>query len=259
MIFRTIVADDERPARERLHRLLESRPNYPVVAEADSGPKVVELVRLHRPDLLFLDVQMPGCTGLEALRNLEPAERPVVVFATAFDQYALDAFEANAIGYLLKPYTDERFEEALRRASQQVVGGRRDLWEGRLGALLEAASAGRSQYLERFAVKQRDRVLIVPVEEVDWIEAATDYLKLHRRGERLLVRSPLHVVAEQLDPTAFLRVHRSHIVRLDRVVSIESSFHGEDVLLLRDRSQVPVGRTYREAVRTRLGLGVGPR
>lgn len=258
MTLRVIIADGERPHRLRIRRLLELRSGYTVVADADSGPAVVDAVQRHRPDLLFLDLQMPGCGGIEALRTLDPAVRPVVVFSTGFDQMALSALEASSVGYLLKPYSDHRFEEAIVRAESAITGEWRELWEGRLRGLLGASVDDRPVPLERFAVRDHDRVVMMPASEVDWIEAAADYVRLHRGDDSFQVRMTMQAVEQRLDPAIFLRVHRSHIVRVDRVVSIHTPVHGEEVLVLRGQTRVRVGRTYRQTVRARLGRAGSP-
>ena len=252
MTIRVIIADDERPHRLRIRRLLDLRSGYTVEAEADSGPAVIDAVQRHRPDLLFLGFQMPGCGGIDALRALDPAVRPVVVFSTGFDQVALNTLEACSIGYLLKPYSDDRFEEVLVRARSVISGEWRELWEGRLRALLGGSGGDRPPPLERFAIRQHDRVVMVPASEVDRIEAAADYVRLHRGDDSYQVRMTMQEVEQRLDPAIFLRVHRSHIVRVDGVVSIHTPAHGEEVLELRGQTRVRVGRTYRRAVRERL-------
>jgi two-component system LytT family response regulator len=251
MKTRVAIADDERPARLRVRRLVEQRGDLEVVGEADSGPAAVDLVRSHTPELLFLDLQMPGWGGFEALRNLSPAERPVVVFVTGFDVVALDLLEASAVSYLLKPYADDYFDAALRRAVESLAGPWQDLWRGRLESALARSAAPR--YLERFAVRDDDRVRFVPSTGVDWIEAAADYVLLHGEGTIHSIRTTMQALDDTLRPDEFLRVHRSHIVRADRVDYLEPHPRGEDVLVLRDRTRIKVGRTYREVVRGRFG------
>jgi len=236
---RALVADDEAPARARITALLAARPGYRIVAETESGPATLEAVTRARPDLVFLDVQMPGLSGLDVWRRLPRAGRPVVIFTTAFDRYALDAFEARAIDYLLKPFTDERFEEALDRAARQLrgVGG----------------GAG-PPFLERFAVRAGERVTIVPAAEVDWIEAARDYARLHVGPAVHPIRTTMQTLEARLDPSRFLRIHRSAIVQLSRVVGLEPYSRNEDVVILRTGARIVGGRRYRTATRERLGL-----
>jgi len=265
-LVRALVADDEAPARARVVALLARRPTYDVVAECGSGTATLAAIEAHRPDLVFLDVQMPGMSGIEVWRGLEVSPRPVVVFTTAYDQYALDAFEARAIDYLLKPYSDERFDEALDRAERQMRGERLGRWQGRLRELLaefasvvtaDGVARDAGSYVERFAVRERDRVLIVPVEDVEWIEAARDYVRLHVGARRYLVRMTMQGLDAKLDPKRFVRVHRSAIVQVDRIVGIEPYLQGDDLVILRDATRVRVGRTYRDSVRARVGLDQG--
>ena len=258
--YRVFIADDEAPARARIRSLLAERPRYSVVGEGDSGPATLRAIRAGGPDIVFLDVQMPGLSGLEVLKRLGVDERPVVVFTTAYEQYALDAFEANAIDYLLKPYTDERFQESLTRVEQLLHGRQLSEWQGRLSELLRGVAAppgerlGRARAIRRFAVRQRDRVSVIEVGEVDWIEAAGDYLELHAGRARHLVRMTMQEVEERLEPEQFVRIHRSVIVQLARVTGLEPYFRGEDLVVLRDGTKLRVSRKYRHAVRERLGV-----
>jgi two-component system LytT family response regulator len=261
-----LVADDEAPARVRIVSLLAHHSSYRVVAECDSGPATLAAIRMHRPALVFLDVQMPGCSGIDVWRSLDPSQRPVVVFTTAYDEYALAAFEARAIDFLLKPYSDERFEAALERAERLMQGERLVEWERRLRGLLTELSTpvspegmvpGAGPYAERFAVREGDRIIIVPAAEVDWIEAARDYVRLHIGSTRHLLRMTMHGVEARLDPKCFLRVHRSAIAQVDRIVRVEPYFQGEDLVILRSGTKLPVGRSYRRAVQARLGLRNG--
>ncbi len=256
---RALVADDEAPARARIAALLSGYPAWEIAGEAESGPGTLGAIARLQPDLVFLDVQMPGLSGIEVWRRVPPDHRPVVVFTTAYDRYALDAFEARAIDYLLKPFTDERFGEALSRAERLLSGGDIEAWKRRLLDLLDQAAipgavAGRGPPLERFAVRARDRVIIVAADDVDWIEAARDYARLHIGSATYLVRATMQGLEERLDSRRFLRVHRSTIVQLDRVIGLEPHSQNEDAVVLRDRTRLLTGRTYRSAVRERLGM-----
>ncbi len=257
--LRVVVADDEAPARARIGALISSHPTCEIVGEAESGPGTLQLIARLRPDLVFLDVHLPGLSGIEVWRRLPRDERPVVVFTTAYDRYAIDAFEARAIDYLLKPFTDERFGEALSRAERLLAAGHLEEWKHRLRDLLDAAAlpdadASRRRPLERFAVRTRDRLLIVAADDVDWIEAARDYARLHVGTATHLVRATMQGLEERLDPERFLRVHRSSIVQLDSVVGLEPYSQNEDVVVLKDGSRIMTGRTYRTRVRERLGV-----
>jgi two-component system, LytTR family, response regulator len=258
--YRVLIADDEGPARARVRSLIAASDQFALMGESDSGPTTVIALRQLRPDLLFLDVQMPGITGIEALRRVSPDERPVTVFTTAFEQYALEAFEASAIDYLLKPYTDERFQEALGRAEQLLRGREIDRWRQQLSALLRSMQTAEphavppDRYLTRFAVRHVDRIAFIEAATVDWIEASGDYIELHVGRTRHLVRMTMAEAAERVDPHRFVRIHRSTIVQLDRVSGLEPSVTGEDVILMRDGTRLKVSRRYRHPMRQRLEM-----
>jgi len=259
---RVLIADDEEPARARIRNLLAGREEYSIVGECDSGPAALAALRGLRPDIAFLDVQMPGESGLEVVKQLAPDERSAIVFTTAYEQYALDAFDASAIDYLLKPFTDERFQESLQRAGQLLKGRTFESWRRRFGDLIRALDATPATHepIKRFAARHQDRIAVIEAGEVDWIEASRDYLTLHVRSDRHLVRMRMHDVQERLDPERFVRIHRSAIVQLDRVAGLEADPAGEDRLVLRDGTKLRVSRGYRHEVRGRLGLenGAGP-
>jgi two-component system, LytTR family, response regulator len=254
-----VVADDEELARRRLIELIREHESLHLVGECTSGPATLEAVRRLEPDVLFLDVQMPGFDGLEVLARLEPEERPVVVFSTAYDEYAIEAFEVNAVDYLLKPYADERFEEAVRRAERALYASR-----SRVDDRLEALLANRpvpdtdgpqgDGYLERFAVPVKGRWLLAPVSSVSWIEASGDYVNLHVGEKSYLLRGTMTAVEARLDPQRFLRIHRSSIVRVDAVRSVEADPHGDYTITLERGERLRVSRSCRDVVLERLGL-----
>ena len=255
-----LIADDEGPARARVRALIASYDRFVLAGETDTGTSTLAALQSVRPDLVFLDVQMPGLSGLEALGRLSAPERPVTVFTTAFEQYALDAFEASAIDYLLKPYTDERFAEALGRAELLLRGREVDQWRRQLSTLLQGVREPddtgviRGRHLKRFAVRHGDRLVIVDVTAVDWIEASGDYLELHTGKGRHLVRMTMQEAEQRLDPEQFVRIHRSTMVRIDRVAGLDPSGVGEDVAVLRDGARLRVSRRYRHALRDLLGM-----
>ena len=240
MRLRTLIVDDEPLARRRLRTLLRDEPRVDVVGECEDGPSAVAACQEHSPDLVLLDVQMPGMSGFDVIRKLGVRRSPAVVFVTAYDQYALQAFEAHAIDYLLKPFDRRRLRQAIERAAR-LVGGHEDLAR-RLQALVSAVDA--KQGLERIAVKARGRVYFVRVEGLDWIEAQGHYLALHVGSDTHLVRETIGGIEERLDPARFVRVHRSAIVNLDRVKELRPSFHGEYVIELRNGTRVTTGRAY---------------
>ena len=248
-----LIVDDEPPARRRIRALLEAEPHVRIAGECGNGRDAIEAIEQHRPDLVFLDVQMPEADGFEVLRALDPERMPVVVFVTAYDQYALQAFDAHALDYVLKPFDRERFATALRRAAVQVQRTRAEGTDARLRALVQELR-GEPGALQRLAVRVGSRIRLVDVGEVDYFEADSNYVRVHVGERSHLIRETLSALEGRLDPTRFLRVHRSLILNLSRVVEVEPLFAGEYVLFLRGGVRLTSGRTYRARVQEALGL-----
>ena len=237
-MMRALVIDDEPLARAGVLARLRQCPDIGVVAEYGDGPAALAGIRDARPDLVFLDVDMPGLNGLDVLAALPPAERPLAVLLTAYEQFAVQAFALDVVDYLLKPVEDERFAEAVIRARQA--------WRFRQHV---PVSTGRhAGYLSRFTVRYGSRLVFVDAGDVDWIDAAGDYATLHAAGREYLVRTPLHRLTESLDPAAFVRVHRSAIVRLDRVAELRTLGNRDALLRLRDGTPLRASRTYIDAL-----------
>jgi len=263
--IRALVVDDEPLARERIRELLARERDVAVVGECGSGLEAVEAIRRARPDLVFLDVQMPGLDGFGVLAELEPGEIPAVVFVTAYDAFALKAFDVHALDYLLKPFDRERFGQTLTRARETIRRRGNDGIDARLAALLQDAlgaaaaaavagdAGGDRRYLTRVAVKTQGRVRLLKVTDVDWVEAASNYVRLHVGAERFLLRDTMAALETRLDPEQFVRIHRSTIVNLDRVRELEPYFHGDYVVKLADGRRLTLSRTYRERLEQRLG------
>jgi two-component system, LytTR family, response regulator len=261
---RTLVVDDEKPARDRLRRLLERDGRVQVVdccaGGADALRAVDEAARTGAPvQLLFLDVQMPELDGFAflgaLLDHVDAADAPAVVFVTAHDEYALRAFDAHAVDYLLKPYSDERFEAALDRAVSHVRAGHAQDLLSRMQALL-GGSPGQpaAAALDRIVLKGTDRVRLLPVQQITWIEAAGMYVRLHMRdGAVHLHRSLLGDLDDALDRRRFVRVHRSAIVNIDVIDELRQDVHGDYTVVLKDRTEVRLGRRYRGRLQERLG------
>jgi len=235
--IRTVVVDDEPLARSNITVLLARDPDIQVVGEYDSGAAALAGIRDIRPDLVFLDVQMPECDGFDVLERLGTALPLAVVFVTAYDQYALRAFEAGALDYLLKPFDDARFSSALKRAKERLAEQR----DSRKGE-------------DRFIIKGTGRVSFVKISDVDWIEAADYYACLHVGSKTHLLRRSLSELEEELNPQAFCRIHRSTIVNLDRVQSLKLNQEGEYDVLLRPGTVLRLSRRYRKQLRSRLGI-----
>jgi two-component system LytT family response regulator len=249
-----VIADDERPARRRIAELLRHCPDVTVVGEASNGLEAVEVLRDHQPALLFLDVQMPELDGFEVVAQIGAADLPVIVFVTAYDQYAIQAFEVSAIDYLLKPFSDERFEQALARALRDAAH-RATEGDPRLQDLLRRrnAASGRPPFLDRLVVKGGAGVRLLRVTTVDWIEADGVYVTIHAGRETFLHRASLSELERRLDPRHFVRIHRSTIVSLDQIARLDPSSHGDFDATLVDGTQLRVSRTCRANLENRLG------
>ena len=243
--IRALVVDDEPLGRDRVRRLLEHEPDVQVAGECEDGQEAVDAIRALRPDLVFLDVQMPVLDGFGVIEAVGAAHMPPVVFVTAFDRYAIDAFQVNALDYLLKPFDGERFGAAMRRVRERLAAPAADGWEARLASALRQVSQG-TPYAERLVVRTGRQYRMVGVGEVDWLESADNYVKLHVAGRVLMLRGTLGGLEGRLDPRRFLRIHRSTIVNLDRVASIEPWGNAEYLVLLRDGTRLTSSRGYRE-------------
>jgi two-component system LytT family response regulator len=248
---RTVVADDEPMARERLVSLLAQQPDIDVVATCASGPETVTAIRAHRPDLVFLDMQMPELDGLGVIDAVRAERMPSVVFVTAYDEFALRAFEVHALDYLLKPFGRERFEQTLARARQYLDGKRAGELASRLLALVDDVGPGRSR-TERLLVKSGARVLFVEAAQVDWVEAEGNYVRLHAGGESHLVRDTMQAMERRLGSSCFVRVHRSRLVNLARVRELRLLAGGEYEIVLSSGAALGVGRLYREQLQERM-------
>jgi len=252
MTLRAVVVDDEPLGRRGVVSRLEKAGGVEVVAQCANGRQAIEAVRRHRPDLLFLDVQMPGLDGFGVVAALEENERPHIVFVTAYDRHAVRAFEVHALDYLLKPIEDERFEEALRRAVRSIERER----EGDIGRRVSAVVAEmRGAPPERkphalancFVVRDRGKVVFVRHAEIDWIEAAGDYVRLHAGPRSWLVRETMAAVERRLGPRRFLRIHRSTIVNVDRIREMRAFDNGDGAVTLQEGTELRLSRTYRDA------------
>jgi two-component system LytT family response regulator len=249
---RVLIADDEPLARERLRTLLGGESWVQLVAECSDGLQAVDAIRRHHPDLAFLDVQMPGASGFDVIARIGHARMPLVVFVTAFDSYALRAFEVHALDYLLKPFDRDRFRQTLTRARQQLERRTNGEFERRLLALMQGLRPHANR-LERFVIKSGGRVFFVRSDEIDWIEAAGNYVKLHVGGEAHLFRETMSALEAQLDPDRFYRIHRSHIVNIERVKELQPWFNGEYVVFLKSGARLTLSRGYREKLQERIG------
>jgi two-component system LytT family response regulator len=245
--IRVAIADDEVPACSRVLELLEKQPEFEVVAVAHSGTEAVQRIRSESPEVLFLDVQMPGMDGFTVLRELTSKRIPITIFVTAYDKYAIQAFEAHALDYLLKPFSDERFEATLERLRDYIrmeTAGELSL---RLARFLEkrVRPPDGANHLERIALKSAGRVIFLEVSDIDWIEAAGVYVYLHVGSKAHLYRATVGQLIERLDPEKFVRVHRSTIINTDRILELQPRTHGDYGITLKDRTELTLSRGYR--------------
>jgi len=236
--FSVLVADDEAPARRRLIDLLGQSKAIGSIVEADNGDAAADIIVRKRPDMVFLDVQMPGLTGLELVAAVGPDRLPPTVFVTAYDRHAVAAFEANAQDYLLKPFSDDRFATALARLMDRLA---------RLAAKTHTA------FWDRLVVKTGGITRFVRAEDIEWIEGAGVYVTLHTAGKEILHRTPLNILSEKLDPLHFVRIHRSAIVNIDSIVQLEQLTHGEFDVVLKSGRRVKISRNYKPVLEARLG------
>lgn len=239
MGLRAIVVDDEKLARDLILEYLEAFPEIEVIAQCDNGGSAIETINALKPGLVFLDVQMPGGSGFEVLASLE--EIPMVIFSTAYSHYAINAFEVSAVDYLLKPYSQERFNRAVTAALRQ--DRRFSKWTEKLVGLMQAAQQNR-QPLQRLLVKSQDKIVPVDVSAVEWLEAEGDYTRLHTSGQSYLVGQTLSYLLTLLDPASFIRIHRSNVVNLNYIEEINKTFKGNFIVRLVSGEELPVGRTW---------------
>ena len=268
--IRTLVVDDEPDARRGILALLRSDPDILIVGECRDGYEAVAAIERASPDLVFLDIQMPELDGFGVLRRVGPERMPVVVFVTAFDLYALRAFETHALDFLLKPFSDQRFADALSQAKMRVRQERISTLGEQLAALIESraerhptsapatVTAGTEppatrRYLERVMIRTAGRVSPIRVDDIDWIEADDYYAKVHVAGRSHLIRETMDALEAKLDPSRFVRVHRSAIVNVDRIQSVQPYFRQQHVIVLRDGPQLTLSRRRRAALERALG------
>jgi two-component system LytT family response regulator len=244
MTIRAVIVDDEPLARQRIRNLLVEAQDVEVVAECANGREAIESLEASPPDLLYLDIQMPEIDGFDVLQAIGVGHVPAVIFVTAYDQFALRAFEAHALDYLLKPFDDERFGVALTRARERIRQQQGNDLDRRLQALLDNVRGG-SGYLRRMVVPSGHRSIFLRTEHIDWIEAERNYIRLHVGRRSYLLRENLSHIASALDPTTFCRIHRSTIVNVDRIQSVESLVRGEYLVVLHDGTKLTSGRSYR--------------
>ncbi len=258
-MLRVLIVDDEKLARERIADLLAREPDVEIVGMASTGQGAIDEIRELDPDLVFLDVQMPGKTGLDVVRELGPENMPAIIFVTAYDQYAISAFEVAAVDYLLKPFDDERFEQAFRRARRTIELQQVDKLTAQLRAVLQGENGGSSPragnaYLDRIPVESKGQVRVVPVSDIEYITAEGPYVQLHTANHTYHLRERMQTLEQKLDPQQFLRIHRSTIIRLDLIDKLLRAGGGDYSVKLKNGVELNVSRTRIEDLERRLGL-----
>jgi two-component system, LytTR family, response regulator len=265
--LRVLIVDDEPLARQRIADLLAAHGDIDVAAQLDNGVAAVDAIRASPPDLVFLDVQMPGKNGLEVVRAVGVDRMPLTIFVTAYDRHALEAFEVAAVDYLVKPFDDERFEQALQRARRMIELRQVDQLRAKLLSVLQGgpgerdadretapAPATRGGYLERIPVEMRGRVRVVPVGEIEFIIASGPYAELYSGDRKYVIRESMQNLEDRLDPAAFIRTHRSVIVRLDLIETLHKGAGGDYEVQLKSGRRLRVSRSRIEALEKKLGL-----
>lgn len=262
-VLRVLVVDDEMLARQRVEDLLAKEAHVSIAGTASDGNTAIEQIRTLKPDLVFLDVQMPGRTGLEVVEAIGAEQMPATIFTTAFDRFALKAFELAAVDYLVKPFDDERFAQALRRARKSIELQEVGRMTEQLLSILHAKPADLSaapapqtpEYLERISVESRGQIRVVPVSKIDYITASGPYAELHVGDKTYAIRERMQSLEERLDPNVFFRIHRSAIIRLDRVDTLLHAAGGDYSVRLKDGTELSVSRGRREELEAKMGVG----
>ena len=249
--IRTLIVDDEPLARRGIRAQLKPHQDFEVIGECRNGREAVEAIAVQAPDLVFLDVQMPELDGFTVVETVGAERMPPVIFVTAYDRYAVKAFEVHALDYLLKPFDDERFARALERARKHIERSDLNDLSHRLQGLLDDLKPSR-KYVGRLVIRTAGRILFLNVAEIDWIEAADNYVRLHTGRESHLLRETMNSLEKKLDPEQFLRIHRSRIINIRRIKELQPLFRGEFDIMLQDGTRLESGRGYRDRVQSLL-------
>jgi two-component system, LytTR family, response regulator len=251
--IRTLIVDDEMLARNKIARYLKEMPGVEIVDECSNGLEAVQSILKNQPDLVFLDIQMPELDGFGVIRTIGVQQMPMVIFVTAFDQYAIQAFENQAIDYLLKPFNAQRFVAAVERAIQMIQHHSQDDYEERLQDLLERLRE-KSTYIERITIKTSNRLYFIKVDEIEWIDAAGNYVDIHIGDETHLLRETMNNLEAKLNPSRFLRIHRSTIVNIDRIKEMQPDVNNDYIVIMKTGKQLIMSRRNREKLNKIIGL-----
>ena len=248
--IRAVIADDEMLARKFIRRMLKDEPDVEIVGECANGKEAVSMIRSEKPDLIFLDVQMPEKDGFAVLQSIP--ELPEIIFTTAYEQYAIRAFELHALDYLLKPFDQARFRDAIKHAKEHLRSARDKDVRRQIDALLQSVEK-KPQYLERLVIKSGGRISFLSTDEINWIEADDKYVHLHTSKINPMVRQTLNAMEAQLDPKKFKRIHRSAIVNVARIKELQPMFNGEHSVVLEDGTKLTLTRSYKDKLFELLG------
>jgi len=251
--IRTLIVDDEPLARTRIRSLLQDEADIEVVGECGDGKQAIVALRDLQPDLVFLDVQMPALDGFEVLEAVRGDRLPAVIFVTAYDRYAIRAFEHHALDYLLKPFDRDRFQKALARVRAELQRKQQASASQRLAAMLQDVQSSSRKPVQRLVIKSGGRIFFLRVEEIDWIEAAGNYVRLHVGKETHLLRETMNSLEGRLDGQQYVRIHRSTIVAMDRIKELQPWFHGDFKVILKDGAELTLSRGYRQKLQEMLG------
>jgi len=244
--IKAVIIDDEPLARKRISQLLTKEPNVKIVAECGDGLAAISAINEHQPDLMFLDVQMPEVSGFDVLTALDADSAPAVIFVTAYDQFTIQAFDFSAVDYLLKPFTEDRFRQAVSRARERLRNESKNYSDSSLLRLLDHLKLN-NRFLERLIVTHNNRLILVPVGDVEWVETYGNYLKIHTAGKTHLLRETMNNLAARIDPEKFIRIHRSTLVNLDLIEEIQPMFGGQYTVIMRSGAELTLSRNYRKA------------
>lgn len=245
--IKAIIVDDEPLARKRIVQLLEKEADVEIIVECGDGLTAISAINEHQPDLIFLDIQMPEVSGFDVLRRSETVKPPVVIFVTAYDRFTIQAFDFSAVDYLLKPFGEERFRRAVSRARQSLQTKAGNFSDTSLARLLDHLEAGRG-FLARLIVNHKNSLIIVPISDIDWIEAYGNYLKIHCGAKTYLWRGTMTDLASRTDPSVFLRIHRSTLVNINSIEELQPTLGGQYTVTMRGGAKLTLSRNYRKSV-----------
>ena len=243
-----MIVDDEDLARTRIRELVQKDSELEVLSECATGTEAVTALANSKPDILFLDIQMPDMNGFGVLKRINESSMPLVIFVTAYDEFAIKAFELHAFDYLLKPFKKKRFEEAVIHAKNELRTRNQKEWIQRTYSMLESLS-GKGMFLDRFTVKERGRIFFVKARDVDWIEAEDNYVRIHSGKDTYLIRQKIGLLEKELDPISFVRIHRGAIVNVESIKELQQWFKRDYRVVLRNGTILPLGRSYRNELR----------